>query len=87
MKVEYDKPADVLTLTVRDAEVTKSKEVRFGIIVDADAKNQILRYKIRNASEHIVNLNQCANNPQAIIKQALDHIAAAVSYNGAQPIP
>ena len=87
MKVEYNKPADVLTIIIRDAKIVKSAEVRFGVGADYGADGQVVKFKIRNASEHIMNLNQCENNPRMTINQALDHIAGAISYNGAQPIP
>jgi len=82
MKIEYDKPADILTITIREAQVMKSAEVRFGVGVDYDADGQVFRFKITNASEHIENVSQWKTNPQAILTQAMDRLAAAVSYSG-----
>ena len=87
MNIKYDKQSDLLTLTVCDAEVLKSKEVRFGLIVDYGANGAVVSYNIRNASEHIENLTQLEKHPQAVLTQAMNRIANAVSYNGAQPIP
>ena len=87
MKVEYNKPADVLTIIIRDAKIVKSAEVRFGVGADYGADGQVVKFKVRNASEHIENLNQLESNPQAVLNQAVNRLAEAISYNGAQPIP
>lgn len=49
MKIKYDKEADVVTITFSDEQVVESDENKKGIIMDYDAKNNIVGIEILNA--------------------------------------
>ncbi len=44
MKIVYDKVTDTLTITLRDARIRESDEVRPGVIVDLGYDGEIVRF-------------------------------------------
>ena len=55
MKVEYDKETDTLTITLREARVKESDEVRPGVIADFGYEGEIVGFEILDASTHTQN--------------------------------
>lgn len=52
MKIEYDRETDTLTITLRDARVKESDEVRPGVIADFGYDGEVVGFEILDASEH-----------------------------------
>ena len=55
MKVEYDKETDTLTITLRDARVKESDEVRAGVIADFGYDGAVVGFEILDASTRTQN--------------------------------
>lgn len=53
MKIEYDREADTLTITLRDARVQESEEVRPGVIADFGFDGEVVGFEILDASERM----------------------------------
>ena len=51
MKIVYDKETDTLTITLRDAPIRESDEVRPGVIADFGYDGEIVRFEILAASK------------------------------------
>ena len=51
MKTEYDKETDTLTITLRDAPVKESDEVRPGVIADFGYDGGVVGFEILDASK------------------------------------
>ena len=51
MKAEYDKETDTLTITLRDARVKASDEVRPGVIADFSYDGGVVGFEILQASK------------------------------------
>ena len=51
MKVEYDKETDTLTITLRDARVKESDEIRPGVIADFGYDGGVVGFEILQASK------------------------------------
>ena len=50
MKIEYDKETDTLTITLREARVKESDEVRPGVIADFGYDGGVVGFEILGAS-------------------------------------
>jgi len=50
MKVEYDEKTDTLTISLRDARIRESDEVRPGVIADFGEDGGIVRFEVLDAS-------------------------------------
>jgi uncharacterized protein YuzE len=50
MKVEYDPQTDTLTISLREAKIRESDEVRPGVIVDFGEDGAVVRFEILDAS-------------------------------------
>jgi len=50
VRIVYDKETDTLTITLRDARIRESDEVRPGIIADFGYDGEIVRFEILSAS-------------------------------------
>ena len=50
MKVEYDEKTDSLTISLRDARIRESDEVRPGVIADFGEDGGIVRFEVLDAS-------------------------------------
>jgi uncharacterized protein YuzE len=51
MKVIYDKETDTMVITLRDAEIRESDEMRPGVIADFGYDGTLLRLEILRASK------------------------------------
>jgi uncharacterized protein YuzE len=51
MKIYYDKETDTLTITLRDAKVRESDELRPGMIIDFAEDGGVVRMEILRASK------------------------------------
>jgi uncharacterized protein YuzE len=51
MKIEYDKETDTLTITLREARVKESDEVRPGVIADFGHDGGVVGFEILQASK------------------------------------
>lgn len=51
MKVEYDPQTDTLTITLREARIRESDEVRPGVIADFGYDGSIVRFEVLDASK------------------------------------
>ena len=58
MKVEYDRETDTLTITLRDARVKESDEIRPGVIADFGYDGGVVRFEIMKASEVVQNTRE-----------------------------
>jgi uncharacterized protein YuzE len=50
VKVKYDKETDTLTITLREARVKESDEVRPGVIADFGYDDEVVSFEILSAS-------------------------------------
>jgi len=53
MKVEYDPHTDTLTISLREARIRESDEVRPGFIVDFGDDGAVVRFEILDASKAV----------------------------------
>lgn len=51
MKIVYDRETDTLTITLRDAKICESDEIRPGVIADFGYDGEIVRFEILSASK------------------------------------
>jgi uncharacterized protein YuzE len=51
MKVEYDAQTDTLTITLREARIRESDEVRLGVIADFGYDGGVVRFEVLDASK------------------------------------
>jgi len=51
MKILFDKETDTLTITLREAAIRESDEVRPGVIADFGFDGKIVRFEILSASK------------------------------------
>jgi uncharacterized protein YuzE len=50
MKVQYDPQTDTLTITLREAKIRESDEVRPGVIADFAEDGGVVRFEVLDAS-------------------------------------
>ena len=55
MKIEYDKETDTLSITLREARVKESDEVRPGVIADFGYDGEVVGFEILDASKRMEN--------------------------------
>lgn len=53
MKVIYDDASDILTIRLREIVATESDELRPGVIVDLDARGDLVAIEILDASRRV----------------------------------
>ncbi len=59
MKATYDKRTDTLTLVLKEgAEVTESDEDNPGVILDYDAKGDLVSVEVLDASKRVSEVNK-----------------------------
>lgn len=51
MKVDYDSETDTLTITLREARIRESDEVRPGVIADYGDDGGVVRFEVLSASK------------------------------------
>ena len=56
MHISHDEEVDVLTITLSDAQIADSDEVRPGIILDYDQSGRTVSIELLDASRHVANL-------------------------------
>lgn len=69
MKVEYDADTDTLTISLREARIRESDEVRPGFIVDFGDDGAVVRFEILDASQVVGKTSETE-------EMALERIAA-----------
>ncbi len=60
MKIVYDRETGTLTITLRDARIRESGEVRPGVIADFGYDGEIVRFEILSASKRVSQPNAVA---------------------------
>ena len=58
MKTIYDRKTDTLTITLREARVRESDEVRPGVIADFGYDGDIVSFEVLEASSHVENATE-----------------------------
>ena len=58
MKVSYDKETDSLTITLRDACIKESDEIRPGVVADFGYDGGVVRFEIMQASKVVGNTRE-----------------------------
>jgi uncharacterized protein YuzE len=53
MKIRYDHETDVLVITLKDARIKESDEVRAGVIADFGYDGGVVRFEILDASKRV----------------------------------
>lgn len=53
MKIRYDHDTDTLVITLRDARIKESDEVRPGVIADFGYDGGVVRFEILEASKRV----------------------------------
>lgn len=66
MKVHFDEQADALYLRLDDSEIVDSEEVKPGLVIDFDAKDQVVGIEILRVKRRV---------PLANLKQLLFEVA------------
>jgi len=51
MKIEYDNEADAIYILIQEKEVSTSKEIEDGVIIDFDEEKKVIGFEILNASK------------------------------------
>lgn len=69
MKIVYDKETDTLVITLRDARIRESDEVRPGVIADFGYDGEIVRFEILSASKVVT-------QPKAVAYELLEATSA-----------
>lgn len=58
MRFTYDRETDSLTITLRDARIRESDEVRPGVIADFGYDGGVVRFEIMQASKVVENARE-----------------------------
>ena len=53
MKATYDRETDTLTITLREARIRESDEVRPGVIADFGYDGGVVRFEVLDASKNV----------------------------------
>ena len=54
MKIEYDKEADAIYIQIQEKEVTTSREIEEGVIVDFDDEKKLIGFEVLNAARNSI---------------------------------
>ena len=71
MKAEYDKETDTLTITLRDARVKESDEIRPGVIADFGYDGGVVGFEILQASKVVEQAGNAVRNHRSLFTVAL----------------
>ena len=66
MKVQYDPQTDTLTITLREARIRESDEVRPGVIADFGYDGGIVRFEVLEASKIVDQAREVQFEPVVI---------------------
>ena len=58
MKATYDRETDTLTITLREARIRESDEVRPGVIADFGYDGGVVRFEVLEASKNVENTTE-----------------------------
>ncbi len=58
MRIEYDKETDTLTITLRDARIKESDEVRPGVIADFGYDDGLVGFEVLQASKVVAQTSE-----------------------------
>ena len=58
MKVTYDPEMDALVISLRDASIAESDEIRPSVIADFDAEGEVVRFEVLDASRVVQNARE-----------------------------
>lgn len=53
MRIQYDRETDTMVISLRDARIKESDEVRPGVIADFGYDGGIVRFEILEAAKHV----------------------------------
>ena len=53
MKIRYDQETDILVITLKDARIKESDEVRPGVIADFGYDGGLVRFELLDASKRV----------------------------------
>lgn len=53
MRIQYDRETDTMVITLREARIKESDEVRPGVIADFGYDGGVVRFEILDASKHV----------------------------------
>lgn len=67
MKITYDKDTDTMTITLSDARIRESDEVRPGVIADFGYQGEVVRFEILSASKVVT-------QPKAVAYELLETV-------------
>jgi uncharacterized protein YuzE len=84
MKVEYDPHTDTLTISLREARIRESNEVRPGITVDFGEDGAVVRFEILDASK-VVDRTRDAKE-MALERVAAIDLATTAALGSALPL-
>jgi uncharacterized protein YuzE len=84
MKVEYDPHTDTLTISLREARIRESDEVRSGVIVDFGEDGAVVRFEILDASK-VVDRTRDAKE-MALERVAAIDLATTAALGSALPL-
>jgi uncharacterized protein YuzE len=84
MKVEYDPHTDTLTISLREARIRESDEVRPGITVDFGEDGAVVRFEILDASK-VVDRTRDAKE-MALERVAAIDLATTAALGSALPL-
>ena len=70
MKIVYDRETDTLTITLSDARIRESDEVRPGVIADFGYNGEVVRFEILSASRAV-------SHPKSVAYELLEPAESA----------
>jgi uncharacterized protein YuzE len=84
MKVEYDAHTDTLTISLREARIRESDEVRSGTIVDFGEDGAAVRFEILDASKAVDRTREAEEMTLARVAEV--DLATAAALGSALPL-
>ena len=84
MKVEYDPHSDTHIISLREARIRESDEVRPGVIVDFGDDGAVVRFEILNASKAVERTGEAEE--MALARVAVIDLATAAALGSTLPL-